>query len=73
MAGPCLSSGGPGFKHPKTLHELGRESLVFTGRSKMSLARKMFFKALSQNAIPASAFFKLPPGRVVEIGVQIEL
>jgi len=52
---------------------LGRESLVFTGTSRMSLARKMFFKFLSQNAIPASAFFKLPPGRVVELGVQIEL
>jgi KUP system potassium uptake protein len=52
---------------------LGRESLVFTGASRMSLARKMFFKFLSQNAMPASAFFKLPPGRVVELGVQIEL
>ncbi len=52
---------------------LGRESLVFTGPSKMSLARKMFFKFLSQNAIAASAFFKLPPGRVIELGVQIEL
>ena len=52
---------------------LGRESLVFTGSAPMSLARKMFFKFLSQNAIPASAFFKLPPGRVIELGVQIEL
>ncbi len=52
---------------------LGRESMVFTGKSKMSLARKMFFKFLSQNAVTASAFFKLPPGRVVELGVQVEL
>jgi KUP system potassium uptake protein len=52
---------------------LGRESLVYTGTSGMTLARKAFFKFLSQNAIPASAFFKLPPGRVVELGVQVEL
>ena len=52
---------------------LGRESLVFTGSAKMSTPRKMFFKLLSQNAMAASAFFKLPPGRVIELGVQIEL
>ncbi len=52
---------------------LGRESLIFTGKSRMSLPRKMFFKLLSQNAISASAFFQLPPGRVVEVGVQVEI
>jgi len=52
---------------------LGRESLVFTGKSNMSLPRKLFFKFLSNNAVPASAFFRLPPGRVIELGVQIEL
>ena len=52
---------------------LGRETLVFTGQSKMSVPRKMFFKILSQNAMSASAFFKLPPGRVVELGVQVEI
>ncbi len=52
---------------------LGRESLVFTGKSKMSLPRKVFFKMLSQNAVAASAFFKLPPGRVVELGIQVEI
>ncbi len=52
---------------------LGRESLVFTGKSKMSLPRKVFFKILSQNAVAASAFFKLPPGRVIELGIQIEI
>ena len=52
---------------------LGRESLVFTGKSKLSLPRKVFFKFLSNNAIPASAFFRLPPGRVIELGIQIEI
>ncbi len=52
---------------------LGRESLVFTGKSTMSLPRKVFFKMMSQNAVAASAFFKLPPGRVVELGMQVEI
>jgi KUP system potassium uptake protein len=52
---------------------LGRESLVFTGKASMSLPRKLFFKFLSNNAVPASAFFKLPPGRVIELGIQIEI
>jgi KUP system potassium uptake protein len=52
---------------------LGRESLVFTGKSTMSRPRKVFFKFLGNNAVPASAFFRLPPGRVIELGIQIEL
>jgi KUP system potassium uptake protein len=52
---------------------LGRESLVFTGSSAMSLARKVFFKVLSQNSIAASTFFKLPPAQVVELGIQVEI
>lgn len=52
---------------------LGRESLVFSGKSKMSLPRKLFFRVMSQNAVPASAFFKLPAGRVIELGMQIEI
>jgi KUP system potassium uptake protein len=54
---------------------LGRESLVFAprGPARMSLPRKLFFKFLSQNAVTASTFFRLPPGRVVELGMQVEL
>jgi KUP system potassium uptake protein len=39
----------------------------------MSLPRKMFFKVLSQNAVAASTFFRLPPGRVIELGMQVEI
>lgn len=52
---------------------LGRESLVFTPGGKMTLLRKMFFKFLSNNSVPASTFFRLPPGRVIELGIQIEM
>ena len=39
----------------------------------MSRWRKMLFIFMSRNAQPATAFFGLPPNRVVELGAQIEL
>ena len=52
---------------------LGRETLLTTGRSDMARWRKVLFVFLSRNARPANAFFQIPPGRVVELGTQIEL
>ena len=56
-----------------TSYFLGRESLLTTGRSTMQRWRKWLFALLARNAEPASNFFGLPPGRVVELGMQIEL
>ncbi len=52
---------------------LGRETLVTTGRSKMARWRKNLFAFISRNARTATAYFGLPPNRVVELGVQIQL
>lgn len=52
---------------------LGRESLLTTGSSKMSRWRKGLFAFLSRNAWNVSNFFGIPPGRVVELGSQVEL
>jgi KUP system potassium uptake protein len=52
---------------------LGRESLLTTGSSKMARWRKGLFAFLSRNAWNVSTFFGLPPGRVVELGSQVEL
>jgi KUP system potassium uptake protein len=56
-----------------TSYYLGRETLLTTGKSRMARWRKKIFAILSRNAQPATAFFKLPPNRVVELGTQIEL
>ena len=56
-----------------TTYYLGRQTLITTGRSGMAKWRKMLFGFLSRNARPPTDFFALPPGRVVELGVQIEL
>ncbi|AKU92378.1 Kup system potassium uptake protein [Vulgatibacter incomptus] len=52
---------------------LGRETLLTTGKGRMSRWRKGLFRYLSRNAEPATAYFGLPPGRVIELGMQVEL
>jgi KUP system potassium uptake protein len=52
---------------------LGRETLLLTGKSKMSRWRLHIFAYLSRNSKSAVDYFKIPPGRVVELGGQIEL
>ncbi len=50
---------------------LGRETLVPTGSAKMARWRKTLFSFVSRNARTATAYFGLPPNRVVELGAQI--
>jgi KUP system potassium uptake protein len=52
---------------------LGRETLLVSGRAKMARWRKHLFAFSSRNSRTATAFFGLPPNRVVEMGAQIEL
>lgn len=52
---------------------LGRESLLTTGPTKMAAWRKALFAFLSRNAWNVSTFFGIPPGRVVELGSQVEI
>jgi KUP system potassium uptake protein len=57
----------------ETTYYLGRETLLPTGPSRMASWRKRLFIIMSRNAQTASAFFGLPPNRVVEMGAQIQL
>jgi KUP system potassium uptake protein len=52
---------------------LGRETLLPGGPSKMARWRKRLFIVMARNSQTASAFFGLPPNRVVELGAQIQL
>ncbi len=56
-----------------TTYYLGRQTLLTTGRVKMARWRKQLFSFLMKNAKPPTDFFNLPPNRVVELGVQIEM
>ena len=56
-----------------TTYYLGRQTLLTTGASRLARWRKLLFSFLSRNARPPTAFFNLPPNRVVELGLQIEM
>lgn len=52
---------------------LGRETLIPTERPGMALWRDRLFAFLSRTAQRATAFFRIPPERVIEVGTQVEL
>jgi len=52
---------------------LGRETLLATTKPGMAIWREKLFAFMSRNAQSAMEFFKIPPDRVVEIGLQVEL
>lgn len=56
-----------------TSYYLGRETLLTTGKSKMMRWRKALFSIVSRNAQTAGSYFGIPPGRVVELGMQVDL
>jgi KUP system potassium uptake protein len=52
---------------------LGRETLIVTRTPGMAMWREKLFVLLARNAVRATTFFRLPPERVVELGVQVEI
>jgi KUP system potassium uptake protein len=58
----------------ETTYFLSRETIV-RATTYMSLngPQEKIFEILNRNALSATAYFNLPPGRVVELGMQVEL
>lgn len=52
---------------------LGRERYLARKKPGMPIWREKIFAFLSRNALGATAFYKIPPNRVMEVGAQIEL
>jgi KUP system potassium uptake protein len=52
---------------------LGRETIIVTRRKGMAVWREKLFVLMARNAVRATAFFRLPTERVVELGVQVEM
>ena len=57
----------------ETSYFLGRETIIATSRPGMAIWREKLFSIISRNATTATAYFRLPPDRVVELGEQIEI
>ncbi len=56
-----------------TTYFLGRETIIVTRRRGMAIWREHLFVVMARNAVRATAFFRLPTERVVELGVQVEM
>ncbi|MCW2237115.1 KUP system potassium uptake protein [Azospirillum canadense] len=52
---------------------LGRETLIPSKTAGLPSWREPFFILLSKTALSATEFFCIPPGRVVELGTQVEI
>jgi KUP system potassium uptake protein len=68
----CREAGLP-FNVMSTSFFLGRETLIPSKKPGMALWREVLFVWMSRNSRAATAFFRIPPNRVVELGAQIEL
>ncbi|MGZ6139423.1 MAG: potassium transporter Kup [Myxococcaceae bacterium] len=64
---------GLATKPETTSYYVGRETVLPRGRSQMAYWRKVLFRFISRNARATTDFFSIPPGRVVELGMQIDL
>ena len=53
------------------IYFLGRETLIVSPAPGMAMWRERLFVLMARNAVRATAFFRLPPERVVELGVQV--
>jgi len=55
-----------------TSYYLGREQLLASGTTKLARWRKKLYVFMSKNSRSATAFYGIPPNRVVELGAQLE-
>ncbi|AIL32548.1 potassium transporter Kup [Basilea psittacipulmonis] len=62
------------MSYMSTSYFLSRQTLVISGRGNIiRRLRNTLFGFLSRNAARSTRFYKIPPNRVVEMGMQIEL
>ena len=69
----AASASGLHARRMETTYYLGREQLLPIGVSKLATWRKKLYAFMARNSLPATAFFGLPPNRVVELGAQLEI
>jgi len=68
----CVTK-GIDWREADTTYYMGRQTLLTSGKAKVARWRKILFSFLTRNSRPPTSFFQLPPNRVVELGLQIEL
>jgi KUP system potassium uptake protein len=61
------------FSMMETSFFVGRVTIVAEGGSGLRAFRCGVFEFMHRNALPATEFFRIPPGRVIELGGQVEI
>jgi KUP system potassium uptake protein len=61
------------FNMMDTSFFVGRVMVAGASPSQMSAFRREVFETMHRNALPATEFFRIPPGRVIELGGQVEI
>ena len=61
------------FNMMHTSFFVGRLTIIPSGHSKWWRFKLNIFEFMHRNALSATEFFKIPPGRVVELGGQVEI
>jgi KUP system potassium uptake protein len=61
------------FNMMDTSFFVGRVMIAGATRSQMSAFRREVFEIMHNNALPATEFFRIPPGRVIELGGQVQI
>jgi KUP system potassium uptake protein len=61
------------FQAERTTFFLSRETIIASHQPGMFMWRERLFAFMSRNAQSATAFFRIPPNRVVELGMQVEI
>jgi KUP system potassium uptake protein len=61
------------FNVHETTFVLGRETILPSNTPGMPIWRERLFALMSRNAQRPTAFFRIPPNQVIEVGIQIEI
>jgi KUP system potassium uptake protein len=61
------------FNVQETTFVLGRETILPSNTPGMPIWRERLFALMSRNAQRPTAFFRIPPNQVIEVGIQIEI
>jgi KUP system potassium uptake protein len=61
------------FNMMHTSFFVGRLTIIPSGHSKWWRFKLIIFEFMHRNALSATEFFQIPPGRVVELGGQVEI
>ena len=67
------ANAGLEFRKEETSYFLGRETIISAPKPGMARWRERLFGVMMRNARQATAYFGLPPNRVVELGTQVEI